>query len=186
MISVKCTWSFRALLAGLVVVLSSPQSVDAQLPGATYDPVTMDPPIRDTVNRASREELAFTSHGSRLNGLMYTAQGAGPHPTVILLHGYPGVERNLDLAQAIRRAGTTDVDKVAAALEGAEFTTIGGDQVVMRREDHQLQMPIYISVHTNKNIKHDLDASGFGLSLENTIERDKVVQPSTCKMQRPS
>jgi len=38
----------------------------------------------------------------------------------------------------------------------------------------------------NKNIKHDLDASGFGLSLENKIERDKVVQPSTCKMQRPS
>ena len=36
---------------------------------------------------------------------MYTAQGAGPHPTVILLHGYPGVERNLDLAQAMRRAG---------------------------------------------------------------------------------
>jgi branched-chain amino acid transport system substrate-binding protein len=90
------------------------------------------------------------------------------------------------LAQAIKRAGTTDVDKVAASLEGAEFTTIGGDQVVMRREDHQLQMPIYISVHTNKNIKHDLDASGFGLSLENKIERDKVVQPSTCKMQRPS
>ena len=90
------------------------------------------------------------------------------------------------LAQAIKRAGTTDVDKVAAALEGAEFTTIGGDQVVMRREDHQLQMPIYISVHTNKNIKHDLDASGFGLSLENKIERDKVIQPSTCTMQRPS
>jgi uncharacterized protein len=101
----NCTGSFRALVAGFVVALSSPQSVDAQLPGATYDPVTMDPPVRDTVNRASREELAFNSHGLRLNGLMYTAQGAGPHPTVILLHGYPGVERNLDLAQAIRRAG---------------------------------------------------------------------------------
>src|SRR5436309_965576 len=63
------------------------------------------------------------------------------------------------LAQAIKRAGTTDVDKVAAALEGAEFTNLSGDQVVMRREDHQLQMPIYISVHTNKNIKHDLDVS---------------------------
>ena len=90
------------------------------------------------------------------------------------------------LAQAIKRAGTTDVDKVAAALEGAEYTTVGGDQVVMRREDHQLQMPIYISVHTNKNIKYDLDASGFGLSLESKVERDKATQPSTCKMQRPS
>jgi branched-chain amino acid transport system substrate-binding protein len=78
------------------------------------------------------------------------------------------------------------VDKVAQALEGMEFSTIGGDQVIMRREDHQLQMPIFISVHTNKNIKHDLDASGYGLSLENKVERDKVTQPSTCKMQRPS
>src|SRR5215510_6680629 len=90
------------------------------------------------------------------------------------------------LAQAIKRAGTTDVDKVAAALEGAEFTNLSGDQLVMRRDDHQLQMPIYISVHTNKNIKHDLDASGFGLSLENKIERDKATQPTTCKMQRPT
>jgi pimeloyl-ACP methyl ester carboxylesterase len=88
----------------LVVALFAAQSVVAQSP-ATYDPVTMDPPIHDTVNPASRAELAFASHGSRLNALMYTAQGAGPHPTVILLHGYPGVERNLDLAQAMRRAG---------------------------------------------------------------------------------
>jgi len=94
----------RAVLSGLVVFCAS-QSAGAQSRAATYDPVTMDPPIRDTVNPASREELSFASHGSRLNGLMYTAQGAGPHPTVILLHGYPGVERNLDLAQAIRRAG---------------------------------------------------------------------------------
>ncbi|MDQ6872764.1 MAG: alpha/beta fold hydrolase [Gemmatimonadota bacterium] len=95
---------FRAVLSGLVVFCVA-QSANAQSRAASYDPVTMDPPIRDTVNPPSREELAFSSHGSRLNGLMYTAQGAGPHPTVILLHGYPGVERNLDLAQAIRRGG---------------------------------------------------------------------------------
>ena len=90
------------------------------------------------------------------------------------------------LATAIKKVGTTDVDKVAQALEGLEFNNIGGDQVIMRREDHQLQMPIYISVHTNKNIKHDLDASGFGLSLESKVDRDKATQPTTCKMQRPS
>ena len=33
------------------------------------------------------------------------AAGRGPHPIVILLHGNPGSERNLDLAQAIRRGG---------------------------------------------------------------------------------
>jgi pimeloyl-ACP methyl ester carboxylesterase len=99
------TASFRGLLGALVVGLCAAQSVGAQSRSAAYDPVTMDPTVRDTVNPPSREELSFTSHGSRLNGLMYTAQGAGPHPTVILLHGYPGVERNLDLAQAMRRAG---------------------------------------------------------------------------------
>jgi pimeloyl-ACP methyl ester carboxylesterase len=95
----------RRLLSGLVLAFCAAQSVGAQTRAVAYDPVTMDPVTRDTVNRASREELSFVSHGSRVNALMYTAQGAGPHPTVILLHGYPGVERNLDLAQAIRRAG---------------------------------------------------------------------------------
>ncbi len=36
---------------------------------------------------------------------MYIAAGAGPHPVVVLLHGFPGNEKNLDLAQAIRREG---------------------------------------------------------------------------------
>ncbi len=90
------------------------------------------------------------------------------------------------LALAIKRAGTVDVDKVAAALEGMDYTTLGGDGVVMRRDDHQLQMPVYISVHTNKNITYDLDNSGFGLSLESKIDRAKATQPTTCKMQRPS
>jgi uncharacterized protein len=40
-----------------------------------------------------------------MNGLFYLANGKGPHTTVILLHGFPGNERNLDLAQALRRAG---------------------------------------------------------------------------------
>jgi pimeloyl-ACP methyl ester carboxylesterase len=52
-------------------------------------------------------EIAFESAGSRLNGLLYVAAGAGPHPAVLLLHGNPGYERNLDLAQAVRRAGYT-------------------------------------------------------------------------------
>ena len=51
------------------------------------------------------ESIIIDSHGSKLNGLIYIAPGSGPHPTAILLHGFPGNERNLDLAQAIRRAG---------------------------------------------------------------------------------
>ncbi len=50
-------------------------------------------------------ELGLDSHGARMNGHIYLADGPGPHPTVLLLHGFPGNEKNLDLAQAFRRAG---------------------------------------------------------------------------------
>ncbi len=50
-------------------------------------------------------ELNFKSYGDRLNAILYQANGVGPHPTVVLLHGYPGNEKNLDLAQSLRRAG---------------------------------------------------------------------------------
>ncbi len=41
----------------------------------------------------------------RLLGLIYLAGGEGPHKTVLLLHGFPGNEKNFDLAHALRRGG---------------------------------------------------------------------------------
>ena len=55
--------------------------------------------------RAAMESFQIPSHGAQLNAFMYIAGGAGPHPAVVLLHGFPGNERNLDLAQEIRRHG---------------------------------------------------------------------------------
>ena len=49
--------------------------------------------------------LTFESHGQQLVGRIYVAQGAGPHPTILLLHGFPGTEQNGDLAHIFRRAG---------------------------------------------------------------------------------
>jgi len=86
------------------MALATPAGAQAPVSSGT-DPVTTDPAVRDTAFPPDIEELAFTSAGARVNALMYVAQGAGPHPTVVLLHGFPGNERNLDLAQAIRRAG---------------------------------------------------------------------------------
>jgi pimeloyl-ACP methyl ester carboxylesterase len=54
---------------------------------------------------ASMQTFQIPSHGALLNAFVYVAAGAGPHPAVVLLHGFPGNERNLDLAQDIRRAG---------------------------------------------------------------------------------
>lgn len=63
-----------------------------------------DPPV-DKANPARSEVLHIPSGGVQINGLAYIAAGPGPHPTVILAHGLPGNEKNLDLAQALRRAG---------------------------------------------------------------------------------
>jgi uncharacterized protein len=67
-------------------------------------PITTDP-VQDKTNPAAMETFQIPSHGAKLNALAYIATGAGPHPVVILLHGFPGNEKNLDLAQTIRRAG---------------------------------------------------------------------------------
>lgn len=41
----------------------------------------------------------------RIFGTMLSAGGAGFHPTIILLHGFPGYEQNFDLGRAYRQAG---------------------------------------------------------------------------------
>ena len=61
--------------------------------------------VIDWDNPPALIELNFDSYGKRLNGILYQANGAGLHPTVVLLHGYPGNEKNLDLAQSMRRVG---------------------------------------------------------------------------------
>ena len=85
----------------LVSLLALPLSgLDAQAPAA----LTSDP-APDKLHLAAFDTFQLPSHGELLNAFVYIAAGAGPHPTVVLLHGFPGNERNLDLAQAIRRAG---------------------------------------------------------------------------------
>jgi len=59
----------------------------------------------DKSSPAGSTELFIPSEGSQLAGLIYRANGAGKHPTLLLLHGYPGNERNLDLAQVVRAQG---------------------------------------------------------------------------------
>lgn len=71
---------------------------------ATPAAVIADPPA-DKAHPAGMRYVQIPSHGALLNGVLYTASGAGPHPALLFLHGFPGNEQNLDLAQAVRRAG---------------------------------------------------------------------------------
>jgi pimeloyl-ACP methyl ester carboxylesterase len=85
------------LLATLALLLASASF--AQQPAIATDPAPN--PSAPTRN----VETVLDSHGSRIDGMFLLASGTDPHPTVILLHGFPGYEQNMDLAQALRRDG---------------------------------------------------------------------------------
>lgn len=92
-------WIAAALLA-----LPLPAAAAPDIPAAIYTD-----PAPDPAHPAAMEVVHIPSGGVEINGVVYIASGAGPHPTVILCHGLPGNEKNLDLAQAMRRAGWTVV-----------------------------------------------------------------------------
>ena len=56
-------------------------------------------------NPPTVKELTIPSFDKRMTGFAYLAAGVGPHPTILLLHGFPGNEKNLDVAQAMRSKG---------------------------------------------------------------------------------
>ncbi len=66
--------------------------------------IANDPPPNAKIPSQNVETI-IDSDGSKLMGMLLLASGAEPHRTVILLHGFPGYEQNMDLAQALRRGG---------------------------------------------------------------------------------
>lgn len=93
-------------LAALVLAAAplpvAPETASPDIPAAIYT----DPPA-NKAHPAAMEVVHIPSGGVEINSVVYIAEGAGPHPTVVLCHGLPGLEKNLDLAQAMRRAGWT-------------------------------------------------------------------------------
>lgn len=84
-----------------LLLLATPTlSLAAPVPAA----VITDPPV-DHAHPAAMAAFVIPSADGAVNAVMYGAAGVGPHPTLLLLHGFPGNEQNLDLAQAARRAG---------------------------------------------------------------------------------
>jgi pimeloyl-ACP methyl ester carboxylesterase len=98
--------SRRALAVALALVAAP---VGAHVPFAQMAPAIYTDPPHDKAHPAGMEVLHIPSGGLKINGVAYTAAGAGPHPVLVLMHGLPGNEKNLDLAQAVRRAGWTVV-----------------------------------------------------------------------------
>ncbi|WP_369025363.1 alpha/beta hydrolase family protein [Qipengyuania sp. RANM35] len=90
------------LLLATAAAFATPVGAGAHsdIPAAIYTD-----PAPDAENPPRMETLHIPSGGVEINAIAYVASGPGPHPTLLICHGWPGNEKNLDLAQAARRAG---------------------------------------------------------------------------------
>jgi acetyl esterase/lipase len=86
--------ALHAVALGIATVLTAP--------GLVSETWAVTPP---TATPAAMQQVILPSHGSNLLGIFYLAAGAGPHPTAVIFHGFPGFEQNLDLAQTLRAHG---------------------------------------------------------------------------------
>ncbi|OWW22029.1 branched-chain amino acid ABC transporter substrate-binding protein [Noviherbaspirillum denitrificans] len=92
------------------------------------------------------------------------------------------------ISQAIKQAKSTDPVKVAFAMEGMKMTSLNGE-VEMRKQDHQLQQPLYITTWTKvngKDVKFDQENTGYGWKTDVKFDTHVGVQPTSCQMKRPS
>jgi branched-chain amino acid transport system substrate-binding protein len=90
------------------------------------------------------------------------------------------------LGAAMAKAHSTNPVKVAAALEGLKVESFNGE-VEMRRADHQLQMPLYISVwqKTDKQNAYSLEDTGMTLAPVKVYPNYVSSTPTSCQMKRP-
>ena len=92
-------WAPGSIVAALLIAVPA-QAKDK----APHSAVTADP-APDAAVPAGMDAFIIPAADGAMNAVLYTAAGRGPHPTLLLLHGFPGNEQNLDLAQAARRGG---------------------------------------------------------------------------------
>jgi branched-chain amino acid transport system substrate-binding protein len=91
------------------------------------------------------------------------------------------------LGAAMAKAKSTDPVKVAAALEGIKVKSFNGE-VEMRKADHQLQQPLYMTVWEKASAKYPYSPENTGMTLVPLKEYPNYVSstPTSCQMKRPS
>ena len=90
------------------------------------------------------------------------------------------------LGAAMAKAKSTDPVKVAAALEGLKVKSFNGE-VEMRKTDHQLQQPLYMTVWQKADKKYPYSPENTGMTLVPLKEYPNYVSstPTSCQMKRP-
>ena len=90
------------------------------------------------------------------------------------------------LSSAMAQAKTTDPAKVARTMEGLRFKSFNGD-VEMRKSDHQLQQPLYVTVWKKADTKNPYSVENTGYNFQTVKYYDSYVSstPTSCDMKRP-
>lgn len=91
------------------------------------------------------------------------------------------------LGAAMAKVKSTDPVKVAAALEGIKVKSFNGE-VEMRKADHQLQQPLYMTVWQKASAKYPYSPENTGMTLVPVAEYPNYVSstPTSCQMKRPA
>ncbi|HTQ77143.1 MAG TPA: branched-chain amino acid ABC transporter substrate-binding protein [Burkholderiales bacterium] len=94
-------------------------------------------------------------------------------------------------AEATKKAKSVEPKAVAYALEGMNFASDTGG-VVMRKDDHQLVQPLYLSTIYRvaakggpAEVKYGVEGTDYGFKTDARIEAKDTALPTTCKMARP-
>jgi branched-chain amino acid transport system substrate-binding protein len=92
------------------------------------------------------------------------------------------------LAQSIERAGSTEALAIATQLERAR-PELFGQTGAMRALDHQFQQPLVVGVMDRQGapgVKFDVEGSGYGFRVIQTVSAEDAQLPTTCRMIRPA
>ena len=121
------------------------------------DAVVADP-APDAKFPARMEVIHVPSGGVEINGVVYVASGPAPHPTFVLFHGLPGNEKNLDLAQAVRRAGWT----VVTVNYRGSWGSPGNFRFAQNLEDAEATLAFIRSAENAKRLSIDVTRIAIG------------------------
>jgi len=90
------------------------------------------------------------------------------------------------LSEGMAKAKSTDPVKVAAAMEGMKFKSFNGE-VEMRKSDHQMQQPVFITKWQKVDAKNAYNVEGTGMTFAPVQAFDAYVAstPTSCQMKRP-
>ena len=90
------------------------------------------------------------------------------------------------LGEAMAKAKSTEPAKVAAALSGLKYKNFNGE-VEIRKADHQMQQPLYMTVWQKADKKYPYSPENTGMTLAPVKEFPSYVSstPTSCQMKRP-